>query len=370
MNQQNVGGDAQELRLRARIMQLRENRERRQLNNLERFHRATYPNLLERIDIEDEIHDFQEYLIDLEYLIARNERIRHLQQLGELPPDIPEAPFNPVEEPPNPPAVDPQNARRNRRRRWLEMQMQHQAMEQLDVLGEQEFREQFRQAERRVVERIVLVPAEFDQNIRVEHRQNQDEPRQEDPENRNPEQPRQDEGPENQGGPENQLNIQEVPFNPIEELRNLAAAEDPDLRRIWNRLQRFLVIDGLGPEERGVVVGPEGRREAQPGEQPEGLVDDDGVPHPRNQDEREDQEGQENRNPEEPPQEEGPENQGERENQPQLLLDGRRPAVVAPDAPVVEEPAPEEQREQALFKLSMLKIDRIKMNPVKRIKKV
>ncbi|CAO4366785.1 unnamed protein product [Caenorhabditis nigoni] len=351
MNQQNVGGDAQELQLRARIMELREiirdlerpenaelgwglglmeglfldglqqvlNRERRQLNNLERFHRATYPNVLERIDIEDEIHDFQEYLIDLEYLIARNERIRHLQQLGELPPDIPEVPFNPLEEPPNPPAVDPQNARRNRRRRWGEMQMQHQAMElrNLDVLGDEEFREQFRQAERRVVERIHLVPAEFDQNIRVEHRQNQDEPRQEDPENRNPEQPRQDEGPENQGGPENQPNIQEVPFNPIEELRNLAAAEDPDLRRIWNRLQRFLVIDGLGPEERGVVVGPEGRREAQPGEQPEGLVDDDGVPHPRNQDEREDQEGQENRNPEEPPQEEGPENQGEPHNQPE-----------------------------------------------------
>ncbi|CAP35359.1 Protein CBG17792 [Caenorhabditis briggsae] len=337
MNQLNVGEDAQELQLRARIMELRTtvrdlerpenaelgrglgplealfldglqhglNRERRELNNLERFHRATYPNLLERIDIEDEIHDFQEYLIDLEYLIARNERIRHLQGLGELPPNIPEVPFNPVEEPPNPPAVEPQNARRNRRRRWEEMRMQHQAMEALEPpairdfpvaeaqgnpviapqqLGDQEFVEQFQAWERRAQRQAAemnAVPADFIQVIRVEHRQNQDEPRQEDqegPENRNPEEPRQEEGPENKEDPENEPQILLDGRRPA-----VAAPEAP-------------VVEGPALEEQREVVGPEGPHKAQAGEQPVPNVFF--IPPERRV-------------------EEGPENQGEPDNQPQ-----------------------------------------------------
>ncbi|ULU08033.1 hypothetical protein L3Y34_019243 [Caenorhabditis briggsae] len=122
------------------------------------------------------------------------------------------------------------------------------------------------------------------------------EPRPEDqerPENRNPEEQRQEEGPENQEDPDNQPQILLVIRRPA-----VTAPEAP-------------VVERPAPEEQREVVGLEGQREAQPGEQPdpnvffippERRVGDDGVPLPRNQDEprQEDLEGQENRRPEEP----------------------------------------------------------------------
>ncbi|CAP35356.2 Protein CBG17789 [Caenorhabditis briggsae] len=116
---------------------------------------------------------------------------------------------------------------------------------------------------------------------------------QERPENRNPEEQRQEEGPENQEDPDNQPQILLVIRRPA-----VTAPEAP-------------VVERPAPEEQREVVGLEGQREAQPGEQPdpnvffippERRVGDDGVPLPRNQDEprQEDLEGQENRRPEEP----------------------------------------------------------------------
>ncbi|UMM19967.1 hypothetical protein L5515_015365 [Caenorhabditis briggsae] len=116
--------------------------------------------------------------------------------------------------------------------------------------------------------------------------------------------------------------------------------EDLEIRRIWNAAQGLFVpvaapgapeapvVEGLAPEERREVVGPEGPCEAQPREQPvpnvivlpyDRWVEVVGFRHRLNLDEPrpEDQEGPENRNPEEQRQGEGPENQEDPDNQPQ-----------------------------------------------------
>ncbi|CAO4366783.1 unnamed protein product [Caenorhabditis nigoni] len=389
------------------------NRERMQLNNAERLYRDTYPNLVERINIQARNGEVQEDFIDDNFLNAVMEGSRLIQQLGEqLLRQFREVPFNAEEVPPNPPVPPLENGRIHRPPPAIRQFPVAEAQEDPDdapgLREAQEFVERVlemerlgRLARRRAAE-MNAAPAGFIQVIHVENRQNQDEPRQEDQEgleNGNPEEPRQDEGPENQGRPENQPDIQEVQLNPIEIARNLTAvepqsarvnrrrrreememqhqemgplnhdelhegppairrfpeaeahrnqdinprqSEEQENRRIWNRLQRFLVVDGLGPEERGVVVP----REAQPREL---------LPHdrwielqrnrPRPEPRPEDQEGPENGNPEEPRQDEGSENQGGPENRPEIILVVRRPAVAAPEAPVVEGPAPEEQRE-------------------------
>ncbi|CAO4366788.1 unnamed protein product [Caenorhabditis nigoni] len=235
MNQQNVREDAQELRLRGRIMQLRDSvrtldRERQRmiedvrgaepqdvemldgirevmerglelergdLNNAERLHRATYPNLLERIDLQEEMNKLHEHLIKLEWTIARNERIRHLQQLGELPPNIPEVPLNPA-----PPIV-----RDNRFPRLLRQLLR----------------------------------------------------------------------PPNAEGPAGRL----VPEGPAFDVR--APRLIPQLQEgPANAAPEAPVVEGLAPGVQRRAVGPERPREAQLEEDPEEWIEDVGVPHPRN----------------------------------------------------------------------------------------
>ncbi|ULU08031.1 hypothetical protein L3Y34_019242 [Caenorhabditis briggsae] len=376
MSQENGGEDALELELRARIMDLRRTirglerqrrvvlpmvlepmvvalfyqmafeesqRQRIELDTAERFYRDTYPNLLERLNLQEENDEVQEDLLDEEHLNAVIEVFHYLQQRGQLPPEIPEVPVNLVEVPPleNVQIPPPPLAIRQ----FPVAEAQGNPVVAPQQLGDQEFRERFleaeRHAERRAAAQINLVPPNlirlerlarrrienmnaaplvreqilvrqrrveaaahrenqdpenFIQVIRAENRQNQDEPRQEDqegPENQNPEEPRQEEGPENQAVPENQPQILLVIRRPA-----VTAPEAP-------------VVERPAPEEQREVVGLEGQREAQPGEQPdpnvffippERRVGDDGVPLPRNQDEprQEDLEGQENRRPEEP----------------------------------------------------------------------
>ncbi|CAO4366784.1 unnamed protein product [Caenorhabditis nigoni] len=276
-NQQIGDEDAQEQELRARIMELRRTirrlerqqdvvlperlqpmvvelfyqmafeesqRQRTELDNAEGLYRATYPNLVERINIQEENDEDQEDLLDVDHFNAVMVRAHQLlQEQG-----------NPV--------IAPQQ------------------------LGDQEFREQFLQAERHAQRQVAVrrVPPNL---IRLERLAGRRIPNMNAfpvirfiREDQNPEELRQEEGPEHQGGPENR----------------------PEILIVIRRPAEAPVVERHPPEEQREVVGSEGRREAQPEEQPEGLVDDDGVPHPRNQDEpgQEDEEGPENRNPEEP----------------------------------------------------------------------
>ncbi|PIC48093.1 hypothetical protein B9Z55_007200 [Caenorhabditis nigoni] len=430
MNQQNVDVDVPELRLRARIMDLRRERQRAELNNLERFHRAYYPNRLDQIILAEEVQVLHDNVMEIEMFLDENRRVRRMQRLGELPREIrwnplnrrrrfrervrqreedvlvrvrffpeflenrdradaaPEAHEAPVVEVPGP--VDPFVAELRANPNIAPGELED--LEFLAQVPAARIRVQRHVAAinarvaRMNAARADLVPA-----IPVEHRQNQDEPRQEapeGPENRNPEQPRQEEGPENQEEPYNQPDIQEVLFNPIVIARNLAAVEPQNARvnRRRRREEMEMQHQEMGPPNHDQLHEPPPAIRQFPVAEAQGNADDaprlvqefverilemdrlerlaqgqaaemNAVPenwiqvfpveHGQNQDEprQENLEGPENQNPEEPPQEEVPENQGEPENQPQILLDGPRPAVVAPDAPVVEGPAPEEQRE-------------------------
>ncbi|CAP35355.2 Protein CBG17786 [Caenorhabditis briggsae] len=94
MNQRNVGEDAQELRLRDRIMQLRQSIRTLELERQRIIEdvRGAEP---QDVEVLDKVRGVMEHTL-LEWSIARNERIRHLQQFGDLPPDLPEIPLNPV----------------------------------------------------------------------------------------------------------------------------------------------------------------------------------------------------------------------------------------------------------------------------------
>ncbi|CAO4366782.1 unnamed protein product [Caenorhabditis nigoni] len=291
MNRRIGAEDVEELQLRAQIMELRRNipelerqqnapvpREfeematvfyevgfqelqiqRAELNDAVTRYRDTYPHLLERIDIQGGNHEIQEHL---------NERDLRLQHIGVFPPDI-------LIAPPNPPALEPQNVGENRRRRWEEIQMQYQEngpLERAQIPG---------------------IP---------------------------------------------QLHLHRPP-PAIRQFPEVEAQGNPDIPH-FGAHQDFL--EQILARQRQVEAAA--HRENQ---DPENLIQDIRVENRQNQDEpsRENLDGPENQNPEEPRQEEDSENQGEPENQPQILLDGRRPAVAAPDVPVVEEPATEEQRE-------------------------
>ncbi|CAO4366781.1 unnamed protein product [Caenorhabditis nigoni] len=417
MNQQNDDVDLPELQLRARIMDLRRTipalerlqnapnlneprlrpeleRQRAELNNLERFHRAYYPNRLDQIILAEEVQVLHDNVMEIEMFLDENRRVRRMQRLGELPREIR---WNPL----------------NRRRRFRERVRQreedvlvrvrffpeflenrdradaaHEAHEAPVVevpgpvdpfvaelranpniapgeLEDLEFLAQVPAARIRVqrhvaainarVARMNAARADLVPAIPVEHRQNQDEPRQEE-------------------GPENQPDIQQVPFNPIEIARNLAAVEPRNARvnRRRRREEMEMQHQEMGPPNHDQLHEPPPAIRQFPVAEAQGNADDaprlvqefverilemdrlerlaqgqaaemNAVPenwiqvfpveHGQNQDEPR----QENL--------EGPENQENPENQPQILLDDRRPAVAAPEAPVGEGPVPEEQRD-------------------------
>ncbi|ULU08029.1 hypothetical protein L3Y34_019241 [Caenorhabditis briggsae] len=261
MNQENGGGDAQELELRARIMGLRRtvrglerrqrtalpmelepivvamfyavgleelNRERRELDTAERFYRDTYPNLLERLNLQEENHEVQEHFIDADFLNAVMERARQMQQFGEqLLRELHEVAFNPVEVPPNPPVPPLENGRipPPAIRDFPVAEAQGNPDIAPQQRGAQEFMEWF-------LEEMNAAPENLIQVIRVDPRQEA----QEDPENRNPEEPRQEEGHENQP------DIQEELLNPIEVARAgryLNHAQLPRLHRPPPAIRQF-----------------------------------------------------------------------------------------------------------------------------------